>query len=545
MVILISSLIRTCLQTYGSLIEDLRGSVFAHEDANIDALWEDQLGRLRVWTANIGAHQTGQSSLDYRLRDASHIRQLIVKLLEDLSRTLKDVQNLIAEDDSLNSASDDSASDDSVVSFSHDPATELSGLYEELVGIVDGLYQMSVLVRKPARHDFLIDRDPENIAKFEPFDIQHTENKFKDADSKLINILGTAITQRRKLLNLRKRHRVKLGKGIEMIADGIDEAPSEISDTVATEFHSQDNIQHDLGSDAGLSQNMSQTTLSTSLGDGEGITIPTPPQDSSNGRPFECPYCFYIITINGRKAWRKHVMDDILPYNCIYPGCSFQSKPFVSRHAWYRHLQKLHKVWPTDLGDENSSATSKCPLCKELLVSSGNFERHVARHLQELALFALPRSDPDDEPGEIQDIPGTEVHSSSTDSLDERSFTGKSAGEITSSWKTQFKMVIHLPKGGSKTRIAKLDSGCAVNVVSKSVAEALGMKMEKYDGIEVAPLGGTMRPLGQLTLDWHVMGKERTYTTTFLVLDTENFDVLLGDETIKTLDFYTVTQAVF
>jgi hypothetical protein len=34
--------------------------------------WEDELGRLRVWAANIGAHQSGQSSLDYRLRDASH-----------------------------------------------------------------------------------------------------------------------------------------------------------------------------------------------------------------------------------------------------------------------------------------------------------------------------------------------------------------------------------------------------------------------------------------------------------------------------------------
>ena len=25
--------------------------------------WEDELGRLRVWAANIGAHQTNQSSL--------------------------------------------------------------------------------------------------------------------------------------------------------------------------------------------------------------------------------------------------------------------------------------------------------------------------------------------------------------------------------------------------------------------------------------------------------------------------------------------------
>ena len=416
----ISSLIRPCLQTYGSLLEELRESVFAHEDAGACVLWEDQLGRLRVWTANIGAHQTGQSSLDYRLRDASHIRQLIVKLLEDLSQTLKDVQNLIAEDNSL-----DTASDDSVVSFSIDPARELTGLHEELVSIVDSLYQMSVLVRKPARHDFLIDRDPENVAKFNPYDIKHVEGKFPLADRELVSQLGTANTRRRKHLNYLKRHHAKLGKGIEMVTDQSDGTTSEMSRTIATEFHSQDDPRHELDSDAGLSQNLSQTSYSASLSDGEGITIPNPPQDSSNGKPFECPYCFYIITIGShKKDWQKHVMDDILPYSCIYPDCRFQSKLFSSRHAWYRHLQKLHKLGQTHLEDETLPATSECPLCKEKLVSSNIFERHVARHLQDLALFALPRPDPDDGLGETPNSSGSGGRSSSTDPVDERGSTG-------------------------------------------------------------------------------------------------------------------------
>ena len=122
---------------------------------------------------------------------------------------------------------------------------------------------------------------------------------------------------------------------------------------------------------------------------------------------------------------------------------------------------------------------------------------------------------------------------------------GGTQGEIPSSWKTQFKMVIHLPKEGSKTRIAKLDTGSAVNVVSKSVADALGMKMEKYYGGDVVPLGGKMTPLGQLTLDWHVMERAKTYTTTFLVLDTEDFDVLLSDETIGRIGFYTVNREIW
>ena len=123
---------------------------------------------------------------------------------------------------------------------------------------------------------------------------------------------------------------------------------------------------------------------------------------------------------------------------------------------------------------------------------------------------------------------------------------GGTRGELPSSWKTQFKMVIHLPnKDSSKTRIAKLDTGSAVNVVSKPVAEALGMNMEPYYGADVVPLGGTMRPLGQLTLDWHVMGKGKTYTTTFLVLESEEFDVLLSDETIGRIGFYTVNNEIW
>lgn len=37
-----------------------------------------------------------------------------------------------------------------------------------------------------------------------------------------------------------------------------------------------------------------------------------------------------------------------------------------------------------------------CPLCKMTLTSSKQYEKHVARHLEELALFALPRTEMDD-----------------------------------------------------------------------------------------------------------------------------------------------------
>lgn len=636
MATLISSLIRPCLQTYGSLIEDLRGSVFAHEDAMVCALWEDQLGRLRVWTANIGAHQTGQSSLDYRLRDASHIRQLIVRLLEDLSQTLKDVQGLIAEDESL-----DTASDDSVISFSNDLTTELSGLHEELVNIVDCLYQTSILVRRPARHDFLIDRDHENTANFdvadiEPYDIGHVEEKFPLADPELVRKLGAANTRRRKHLEYLKRHRAKLGKGVENVGGSQSEAAmSEISGTIATEFELQHDHEAETSSDAGISQ----TSYATSLGTGEGVTIPVLPKGSTYGSPFECPYCFHMIKIQRHGEWQKHIMDDIMPYSCIFPDCPMQNKLFESRHEWFQHLQKVHRLYYSQRGEDydmsprteskhvDSPATESCPLCAQPLTSSRQFEYHVARHLQELSLFVLGRQETDDTNELLSESSGISsdeadespigdtakmITSHSMASLDHVAHTeddsmiltsleqvdstqsrlvsplqsesttitveqasragnaqsidldiqtqtvqcipadgasnssrGGTKGELLSSWKTQFKMVIHLPKDGSKTRIAKLDTGSSVDLVSKSVAEALDMKMEPYYDGDVVPLGETMTPLGQLTLDWHVMGKGKTYTTTFLILDSKEFDVLLSDETIWKIGFYTVNKDIW
>ena len=50
-----------------------------------------QLGRFRVWAGNIGAHQHGRRvSLDYRLRDASRLKDQVVELLKDLDETISD-----------------------------------------------------------------------------------------------------------------------------------------------------------------------------------------------------------------------------------------------------------------------------------------------------------------------------------------------------------------------------------------------------------------------------------------------------------------------
>lgn len=288
-------------------------------------------------------------------------------------------------------------------------------------------------------------------------------------------------------------------------------------------------------------------------------------------------------------------MGDILPYSCIFPDCPISNKLFNSRHEWYGHLQMEHKVFNPERGeiaestprmgmqDLNTSGPSICVFCEEPLKTSREFERHVARHLQELALYVLPQEDFDDVDEILDDPPhddslddSTSVHEAdlveAAQSTTYQSVTPINIGEQSSSgaaveptapetqeldlgsvvdsnllqlstkdvaapvWKTTFKIVIHR-RDTSIMRVAKLDSGANVDVMSKRVADSLGMKLEPYFGEDNLALGGRKTPLGQLTLDWHVMGKGRTYTSTFLILDVENFDVLLGDKTIGEVEF--------
>ena len=48
-----------------------------------EPLVHDEIGRFRVWLGNVGAHRLGRVSLDYRLRDALHMRESVLDLLKD------------------------------------------------------------------------------------------------------------------------------------------------------------------------------------------------------------------------------------------------------------------------------------------------------------------------------------------------------------------------------------------------------------------------------------------------------------------------------
>ena len=82
--------VKLCLKSFNALREAQAESPQARDDRSLQATITDLIGRFRVWSGNIGAHQTGKSSLDYRLRDASYIKSRVVRLLRDLNSQVLD-----------------------------------------------------------------------------------------------------------------------------------------------------------------------------------------------------------------------------------------------------------------------------------------------------------------------------------------------------------------------------------------------------------------------------------------------------------------------
>ena len=141
---------------------------------------------------------------------------------------------------------------------------------------------------------------------------------------------------------------------------------------------------------------------------------------------------------------RKHVFTDIRPYVCTFEECDL--KLFADRHAWFNHELECHRLeWRCrfcshpPFGSETKLSThmrqkhaqfslpsqlpalikasrqsvdrisaTACPLChwdatlrdlnrhtpldETLVVTLEQFRQHLGAHMEQLALFALPRS---------------------------------------------------------------------------------------------------------------------------------------------------------
>lgn len=195
-----------------------------------------------------------------------------------------------------------------------------------------------------------------------------------------------------------------------------------------------------------LPDDRSQTSYAISIGEDDdlGLQLPKLADVSKDGFPFECPLCWTIQNMRKERSWRKHAFSDLRPYVCTYEKCDV--KLFSDRRDWFDHeleyhrgqwtccfcnrdgfhsLDRFQKHMPhhheQHITDDQLAALCEasrrpvdkipaldCPFCTEweeklrqnnptinesevVMVMPHQFRKHVGAHMQQLALFAIPR----------------------------------------------------------------------------------------------------------------------------------------------------------
>jgi hypothetical protein len=191
----------------------------------------------------------------------------------------------------------------------------------------------------------------------------------------------------------------------------------------------------------------SQTSYAVSLGEDDDepyLSLPSLAEVSRGATTFECPLCWTIQDIQKESSWRKHVFRDLKPYICTFEDCDI--KLFSDRREWFEHELLHHRAqWHCDFCGKNDFRSLKifqdhihsrhiqsmtddqldalgeaskrfvncvpaldCPFCHEweaklrlanlnisadeiVVVTPDQFRSHVGAHMQQLALFSIPR----------------------------------------------------------------------------------------------------------------------------------------------------------
>ncbi|CAI7649792.1 unnamed protein product [Penicillium crustosum] len=499
-----SSLIALCIRDFHTLLDYIPG-----KQNEIRLKVQDDMGMLRVWVGNFGAHRkhTDRLSLDHRLREAPDLHREVQNHIRDITDAIQGAISFFSgseesfgvDDASAGSEMHELDADDSDSDGFWDQIKEESGehskLNEYMIDIqytITSLYKFSLTLQNPAHRDRTAQASRIELGHFEFYDIQHVSDKYNIPwDSTLAQRLGKANTRRRQLLAYHKDHTEKISRYVDVAVQKAIEVPrASIKDTrtrsistkwtqdttASTIYHHDD----DSISDSGQTK-FSETT--STAGDQAHILIPPPPPadvvNTIQNHPFFCPYCRQTIQLeNMDEDWKYHVYSDLRPYICTFGDCVKANQLYDSYTEWSEHERQFHRrewvcnlcsltfnsealfrnhlraahagVLPEDqqqaimnLSERSISSAQQCPLCTKPPISNpSRFQQHLARHLQQLSLFILPRRESeenehaarDGESNESQQVLGIEdeaITSLKSISISQRS--GHTLSEVSES----------------------------------------------------------------------------------------------------------------
>jgi hypothetical protein len=304
-----------CLKMYDEVCTRMAQADHAIGDKLRPGTMDDTLGRFRLWAGNTRARRRGTASLDYKLREASHIRDRVLKLLQNLETVLvKALQIITGErvpwEDLSDSESDNS--NDGSEQVEDEPTTELSQLASNMTEVIKCLMRLSMAISNPAPHNQFRESAHFDCEYFEQFDIEHVRAKFPLAGEYLVLRLGKAISRRRQYLRYREAYRKQLEKDLDDQTD----PSTAIDGTVASSLPTIARACTFTGAldEGDYNDTQSQTSYASSNNDESKLRPPPLPKEGWDGEPFECPLCFRIISVRQTTSWYKHVYRDLQPY---------------------------------------------------------------------------------------------------------------------------------------------------------------------------------------------------------------------------------------
>ncbi|KAL8657648.1 MAG: hypothetical protein Q9226_001710 [Calogaya cf. arnoldii] len=215
-------------------------------------------------------------------------------------------------------------------------------------------------------------------------------------------------------------------------------------------------------------------------------------------------------------------------------------------------MEAKNKTHTAECGEDDAEETLQPPTSLVPPESGSNAESSGAEHDAKRAILPPnPHQASTHSPAAEEDatsaVPIQTLGSDASEKL-VNGVTSPSEPPKCRKWKRTFHMVIHLANGDNATRVTCLDTGAAIDVISIDVVNKLRLAKEKYQGPPLKPIAGTYLPQWQVTFDWHVAKFQKTYTSTFAVLDEDHsadFDILLGKKTVEDIVFYRVNEEVW
>ncbi|PYI30021.1 hypothetical protein BP00DRAFT_447883 [Aspergillus indologenus CBS 114.80] len=94
-----------------------------------------------------------------------------------------------------------------------------------------------------------------------------------------------------------------------------------------------------------LRQNMNPATFVMAMRDAAHEEHPPRPTLAPGQQEFECPYCRFTLPAAryaAHDAWRQHVLTDLEPYMCIFDTCTAEINTFRTPQQWLWHMETSH-----------------------------------------------------------------------------------------------------------------------------------------------------------------------------------------------------------